>query len=590
MGAALHCGVRVGRFSPEGRRSSASTIVTVSHWGDIMRTLIAALVSVWMLAAVAHAQLPDMPARDPQAQKTGTAQLSGRVISLESGRPLRRATVRAVGPELREGRSATTDRDGRWTLKGLPAGKYVVSVTKGGYVTLSYGQRRPFDRGQQVDVATGQTIDKLDVSLPKGGVIVGRIQDEFGEPFAGIRVATMRSRYVNGQRRLVAVGPTDTTDDIGQYRLHGLAPGEYYVSATNANVSFDVSDDRLGYATTYFPGTPMLGDAQRVTVTQGQETANVNFDLAPTRMASVSGIATNSQGKPLANSLIVLTSPLLQAGIPTLSPAMVRPDGSFTISNVTPGDYRLETYAVADVQALTAAGGQSGVAETVSMPITVNGEDITGLTVVAMPTTTATGRIAFEGESSPKVVPGAVTVMAVPPAPTSIIPGGLGRVRDDWTFEARGLTDRRIFRVSPPSGWYLKSVSLKGNDVTDSGVECTPGEDISGVEVLLTKQAGTIAGTAMLDSKRATDYVVVAFASDRARWGTPSRFVRTAKPDQSGRFEIKGLPADTYLVVALEYLEPGEEADPEVLERLRPHATDLTLAEGEAKVVSLKIR
>lgn len=552
--------------------------------------IIATATFTFLLSTTAYAQLPGMPPREAQAQKTGTAQLSGRVVSLDSGRPLRRATVRAVGPELREGRSATTDGDGRWTLKGLPAGKYVVSVTKGGYVTLSYGQRRPFDQGQQVDVAAGQAIDKLDVSLPKGGVIVGRIQDEFGEPFAGIRVATMRSRYVNGQRRLVAVGPTDTTDDVGQYRLHGLAPGEYYVSATNANVSFDVSDDRLGYATTYFPGTPMLGEAQRVSVTQGQETPNVNFDLAPTRIASVSGTATNSQGKPLVNSLIVLTSPLLQAGIPTLSPAMVRPDGSFTISNVTPGDYRLETYAIADVQALTAAGGQSGVAETVSMPITVSGEDITGLTVVAMPTTTATGRIAFEGESSPKVVPGAVTVVAVAPALTSIMPGGLGRVRDDWTFEARGLTDRRIFRVNPPSGWYLKSVSLRGTDITDSGVECKSGEDISGVEVLLSKQAGSIAGTATLDSKRATDYVVVAFATDRARWGAPSRFVRTAKPDQSGRFEIKGLPADTYLVVALEYLEPGEEADPEVLERLRPHAIELAIAEGEAKVTSLKIR
>ena len=555
-----------------------------------MRLTGSAVLALFLATAAARAQVPGMPGRDASAPKTGTAQLSGRVISLESGRPLRRATVRAVGPELREGRSATTDGDGRWTIKGLPAGKYVVSVTKGGYVTLSYGQRRPFDQGQQVDLAAGQAIEKLDVSLPKGGVIVGRIQDEFGEPFAGIRVATMRSRYVNGQRRLVAVGPTDITDDIGQFRLHGLAPGDYYVSATNANVSFDVSEDRLGYTTTYFPGTPILGEAERVTVTQGQETANINFDLAPTRVANVSGVATNSQGKPLANSLILLTSPLLSAGIPTLSPAMVRPDGSFTISNVTPGDYRLETYAIADVQALTAAGGQSGVAETVSMPITVNGEDITGLAVVAMPTTTATGRIVFEGEPNPKIVPGAVTVIAVPPALTSIIPGGLGRVREDWTFETKGLTDKRIFRVNPPSGWFLKSVSLKGSDITDAGVECKPGEDISGVEVLLSKQTGSLAGSVMLEGKRATDYVVVAFAADRARWGAASRFVRTMKPDQSGRFEIKGLPAETYLVVALEYLEPGEEADPEVLERLRAHATEVTMAEGEAKVVSLKIR
>lgn len=554
-----------------------------------MRTVIPMLLTFLLLDHVAAAQVPGMPPREAP-QKAGTAQLSGRVLDAETNKPLRRAAVRAFTPELREGRSVSTDAQGRWMLRSLPAGKYTITVTKGGFVTLNYGQRRPFEAGQQVDLAAGQTIEKLEIALPRGGVITGRIEDEFGEPFAGIRVATMRSRYVNGQRRLVAVGATDVTDDIGQYRLHGLTPGDYYVSATNTSLSFDVSEDRLGYATAYFPGTLMLGEAQRVTVAQGQETANVNFDLAPARVANVSGVATNSQGKPLANSLIVLTSPLLQAGIPTLSPAMVRPDGSFTISNVTPGEYRLETYSIADVQAVTAARGQSGVAETVSMPLTVNGEDITGLTVVAMPTTTATGRIVFEGEANPKITPGAVTVMALPPALTSIFPGGLGLVREDWTFEAKGLTDKRIFRVSPPSGWFLKSVTLQGHDVTDTGVECKAGEDISGVEVLLTKQAGSVAGTAIADGKRTTDYVVVAFAADRARWGTASRFVRTAKPDQSGRFEIKGLAPETYLVVALEYLEPGEEADPEVLERLRPRATEVMLAEGEARVVALKIR
>ena len=536
------------------------------------------------------AQVPGIPAREAPQQKTGTAQLSGRVLSLESGRPLRRAIVRAVGPELREGRSASTDAQGRWTIKSLPAGKYSISVTKGGYVTLNYGQRRPFDQGQQIELANGQALDKLDISLPKGGVITGRIQDEFGEPFSGIRVATMRYRFMGGQRRLVAVGPTDTTDDVGQYRLHGLAPGEYFVSATNANVSFDTSEDRLGYAPTYHPGTPLLSEAQRVVVVEGQETPNVSFDLAPTRVANVSGVATNSQGKPLANSIVVMTSPLLQAGIPVLSPAMVRPDGSFTISNVTPGEYRLETYSISDVQGIPAGGGHAAATETAAIPVTVNGEDITGLTLVSMPTSTATGSVTFEGEPPPKIPPGAVTITALAPAQVSIMPGGLARVREDWTFEAKGLSEKRIFRVNPPAGWFLKRVMLGATDITDSGVECKPGEDLAGVEIVLTRRAAALTGTATVEGKTTPDYVVVAFAPDRARWGTGTRFVRTAKPDQSGKFEIKGLPPEDYLVVALEYLESGEEADPEVLERLRAHATRVTLAEGEVKTLPLKVR
>jgi protocatechuate 3,4-dioxygenase beta subunit len=552
--------------------------------------LVASIASILLFATAASAQLPGMPSREAAPQKTGTAQLSGRVLDAETGKPLRRAVVRAFGAELREGRSASTDAQGRWTIRSLPAGKYTISVTKGGYVNLNYGQRRPFEAGQQVDLAAGQTLEKLDIALPRGGVITGRIQDEFGEAFAGIRVVPMRQRYFNGQRRLVAVGTGDITDDIGQYRLHGLTPGEYYVSATNSAINFDVSEDKMGYAPTYFPGTAMLTDAQRVAVAVGQETPNVNFDLAPTRVATVSGLATNAEGKPLANSVIMMTSPLLFAGVATISPAMVRPDGTFTISNVAPGEYRLETFSMGDLQQFTASAGQASLSEAASLQITVTGEDVSGLTLVSAPTASVKGRIVFEGDAAPKVPSGAVMILAMAPVQTSIMPGSLGRVQEDWTFQIKGLTEKRLIRANAPSGWFLKAVTVNGTDLTDTGIEFKPGDDVSGVDVVLTRQMGSLAGTATVDGKAVSDYVVVAFAADRAKWGTGTRFVRSSRPDQSGKFELKGLPGEDYFVVALEYLEPGEEGDPEVQERLRAQATRVTVADGEAKTVTLKVR
>ena len=552
--------------------------------------VITSLVALLLWSHAVSAQVPGMPAREAQAQKTGTAQLGGRLLDADTNKPLRRATVRAFGAELREGRSATTDAQGRWTIRSLPAGKYTISVTKGGYVTLNYGQRRPFEAGQQVDVAAGQAVENLDMVLPRGGVITGRIQDEFGEPFAGIRVVPMRLRYFNGQRRLMAFGTGDVTDDIGQYRLHGLSPGEYYVSATNSAITFDVSEDKMGYAPSYFPGSAMLSEAQRVTVSVGQETGNINFDLAPTRVATISGTATNSQGKPLANSVVMMVSPLLFGGVSTISPAMVRPDGSFTISNVAPGDYHLEVFAVGDLQQFASSQGQIAPSEAASLQLTVTGEDITGVNLVSAPTSTATGRVVFEGEPQAKVSPGAVMIMAMAPIQTSIVPGGIGKVRDDWTFEVKGLLDKRIFRVNPPPGWFLKSVTRDGTDITDSGIEIKPGEDVAGVDVLLTRHVASLNGTATRGDKPSGEYVVVAFAADRARWGNASRFVRTSRPDQSGKFEIKGLPPEDYLVIALDYFEPGEDADPDVLERLRPNATRITIGEGEAKTVTLKVR
>jgi hypothetical protein len=86
-----------------------------------------------------------------------------------------------------------------------------------------------------------------------------------------------------------------------------------------------------------------------------------------------------------------------------------------------------------------------------------------------------------------------------------------------------------------------------------------------------------------------TDYVVVAFSSDRAKWGFQSRFIQSARPNQEGRFSIKGLPPDDYIVVALDYLEPGEEGDPEQLDQWKTRGTPVTLANAEAKGLTLKL-
>ena len=87
-----------------------------------------------------------------------------------------------------------------------------------------------------------------------------------------------------------------------------------------------------------------------------------------------------------------------------------------------------------------------------------------------------------------------------------------------------------------------------------------------------------------------TDFVVVAFSTDNTKWGYMTRFVRTARPDQSGTFTINGLPGGSYVVAALEYLEPGEEQDPEVLERLRPLGSSVTIRDGQPANVTLTMK
>lgn len=554
--------------------------------------------AVVLSTAIAHAQTPPPPPQQPMPrdsrvpEKTGTARLAGRVVAADTGRPLRRAIVRLGSPELREGRSTSTDAEGRWQVKDLPAGRYSIFISKGGYVSLQYGQRRPHEQGKPIELAEGQTIDKLDVSLPRGSVITGRVVDEFGEAVSGARVSAMRYRFIQGERRLVPIAMGDMTDDLGQYRLHGLPPGDYYISGVlQTGFGMEISGDRSGYAMTYYPGTPTVGEAQRVSVAVGQESSEITFALVPTRVASVSGVATTSGGKPLVNEPITLrpADPVSFGMGPMPGFGRTRPDGTFTISNIPPGEYRLETMVRASGDG---AGFGEPIAEFASMPLTVAGRDISGVAVVTAPTAAARGSVLFEGGVPAGFSPGALNVMGMadPPGPM-MFGGGQARVRDDWTFEAKGLAGRRVIRVMglPPS-WTLKSVVLNGQDVTDTAIEFKSAETVGGFEITLTQNMTSISGTAQGErGAPASDYVVIAFASDKSKWGPQTRFVRSARPDQSGKFLIKGLPPEEYLLIALDEFEMGTEGDPEVLESLRRVATPVTLAEGESKTLSLKL-
>jgi hypothetical protein len=525
------------------------------------------------------------------SQKTGTARLSGRVTALDTGRPIRRAVVRVTGQELRDGKSVSTDAEGRWELRDLPAGRFNLNVTKGGFVSLSYGQKRPFEPGRPLEVANGQVIEKLDIALPRGSAVNGRVVDEFGDPVANVRVAAMRYSYMGGQRRLSATSRDDMTDDLGNYRLHGLPPGDYYLSAQSTSFTFlGTSEDRTGYGQTFYPGTLNIAEAQRVSLSVGQEAQNIVIPLNPTRIVTLSGTAMSSEGKPVTTGMLMLRSAAANAPF-AVSPTLVR-DGAWTMSGVVPGEYVLTLQYLPNLEQVALTGTSRGIQNTehVSMPITVGNSDMTGLTLTTSPGGIARGVIRFEGGKPPATTTG-TTVMAPDPVEsmTPMFSGGM--VTNDWAFEARGLSGRRILRVAGLSApWSLKSIMHDGRDITDSGIEVAPGQEVNDIEIVMTANAAELSGTVQ-NAKGAVldDYVVVLFPPETEKMGFQSRHVKVARPDQTGRFTIKGVPAHSYLAVALEYLEPGEESNPEFLERMKSLATSVRVTEGEKKSVTLKL-
>lgn len=528
--------------------------------------------------------------RDAPKPKPATGSLSGRITALETGKPIRRAQVTISAPELSPNRAVSTDADGRWSFVTLPAGRYTISVAKPGYLSLTYGQRRPYETGTPVTVSEGQALAKLDIALPRAAAISGNVVDEFGEPMARVRVAAQRFGYVRGQRRLTATGDAATTDDLGAFRIYGLPPGDYYVSASPPSGSFaQLTEDRSGYTRTFFPSALSEAQATRLTLAVGQTVADIVIALPPARLARISGTAVDSTGKAA------------RWGTGNLRPQGARwgdsgwsfmfQEGRWTATGVPAGTYQLFLQTMEDPQRVAQTGSTIGMrVEFAEQDLTVTGENIEGVTVVTAPAGTATGRVLFEGGMTFERMKDHAYLRALDA--DGIAPAGGGPVLPGGTFQLTGLSGHRVFRVEAPprAEWIMKSVTLNGTDITDTPILTPLGAQLSGLEVTITTRGAQLTGTAQSSKGAPTsDYTVVLFAADPTRRGPYSRFTKTARPDANGRFTIDSLPSGEYLAVALEYVEPGQEMDPEFLERLARSAATVTLAEGEKKTLMLKL-
>jgi protocatechuate 3,4-dioxygenase beta subunit len=456
--------------------------------------------------------------------------------------------------------------------------------------------------------------------MPRGGVISGRVLDEFGEPVTDAVVSAMRSAWANGRRRFQPAGRPAMTNDLGQFRVYGLPPGDYYVSAIVRDMAaMEMSMAAMsaagppaavapsaGYAPTYFPGTPSGADAQKITIAAGQEANNTDFALLPVRLAKITGSVISSDGKPVDGAMItaIPRSADLPAGPMLGGSARTGREGTFTLAGVVPGDYVLQTRSVqimtsttGDMMTFSArVGGAEGAeSESGSIPLTVTGDDVANVVIVTAKGATAAGQVMFEGSAKPANLT-TLRIMAMPAvadAPMMGTGGAPGTVKPDGTFELRGLSGARFIRpVGLPRGWMLKSVYANGADVTDTGVEFKAGEALTGVEIVLTSKVTELSGAVKTASGGIVkDYTLVVFSEDPQRWSLPiTRYVVATRPDQDGRFQLRNLPPGSYYAAAADYLAQGEWGDPDVLDRLKGQAVRVTLEDGESRTLELKMR
>ena len=566
-----------------------------------MRHVFSATTLVALLSATVLAQAPPppppppiVPARDAQspALSKGKGIIRGRVVSADTGKPLRRARVN-LSTGGGESRSVSTGTSGSYELKDLPPGRYTLRVTRSGYLPLTFGQKRAGEPGRPLDLADAQVMDKIDFAMPRMSVITGRVTDEVGEPVADAQVWAMHMQYYLGRRRLVPAGGgfNARTDDAGQYRILGLSPGEYVVMA-NLRDTWPLDDDptqTLAYTQTYHPSTPNAAEAQRVKVGVGQEVSAIDIGLVPGRAAKLSGVAITSTGAPAAGQTVGLgqeVSGPTMSSMMSVGSAKVAGDGSWSIPNVPPGEYRLTVR--------TTVEGQDEHADTM---VIVTGADLDGITLVTGGGGTLRGVVVTE-DNMPLTGPLEQLTVRARTVATDFRPrqpgvsGDNGRVAKDGTFEFKGAFGPTIVTVTPlPAPWTLKAIEHDGRDVADATLDVKHGDIITGIRVVLTNRPTIVRGTIRDARTQApAEGTVILFAAESSRWREESRAIRSARPDQNGRFEVRGLPPGEYLAVALEYVRDGQWSDPEFLEGLRAVAERFSLAESEAKALDLNVQ
>lgn len=342
------------------------------------------------------------------------------------------------------------------------------------------------------------------MKLLRGAVIAGTVLDQ-GRPVAQVSVQARPVRVVNGVRESASSsGGSATTDDRGAYRIYGLPPGDYVISASARFLISSGSELRqitpdeirwaqqqlqpsgvqaagasapsaaapppaqpVAYTPVFYPGTTDGARAAVVTIAAGQERAGVDFSVQFVSTAKIEGTVLGPDGAPPQNAQLNLVPRadasammdslfLLDSMMMMSRPTVI--NGKFSLAGVKPGDYTLAARAAPRVNG-AAPGSQPGAGRGGAPPpmtlwasadITVDGTDQSGIQLRLEPGMELSGRIAFEAATlQPPADLSRVSIrLSSAPSLTGVtvsinVPSA--QVAADGSFTFEGVTPGRYF-------------------------------------------------------------------------------------------------------------------------------------------------
>lgn len=532
-------------------------------------------------------------AQDP-APAPHASSITGTVVKEPGSQPLKKVLVQVIAENQKEGGNytASTDAAGHFHIENVVPGRYRIFIERTGFVGVNgHGLKSDVN---VFTVQTGQSLEDLLFRMLSTAVISGRITDEDGDPISGVTVFAQKKRPGKATREATGNG---TTNDLGEYRLSGLFPGQYWIVAMPPPDMRDYEqpheksppgdsppDNR--YVTTYYPGTYDAMQASGVTLKAGDEMP-VNFTLVPARTYRVRGVVTGvTAGQKPAVELVSKVGDSIRA-------SEVGPDGEFEVRGVAPGSYVVRASTPTESQSFTA-----------NQDVSVVAADVDGVKLTPQPSFTLSGHLHIEGSASADLTQYSANLRQaeLPEDPGLFISQGffgtnapvdrLGNF--DWKNVSPGNYIVQVYG-GDRQGFFLKSVKLGERNVETGFTASGPAT----LDLLVSTKGGTVDGAAVdaaveKAAEKDGDKVhpvanatVVAVPEEKYR-KLPDRF-EIGSTDQHGHFTILGLAPGSYTLYAWQDLEDGVYRDPDFLKSQEANGTAVKVEEGSHQQIELKV-
>jgi len=543
------------------------------------------------------------PAQTASAQ--APASIAGFVVKLGTNEPLSKAVVTLNSTEGRgQMYSASTSTDGRFLLDKIPPGKYRMAANRSGYVRYEFGARGPNRRGLEITIGAGQRMTQIMMLLSPAATITGRVFDRDGEPLAYVGVQATKYVYQDGER-VLNVAQTALTNDLGEYRLFWLQPGQYFVSTT-----YDASPQRGGFGggpgrqvflgprggnpgiqsveanedeariPIYYPGTPDPQAAAPINLQAGTLFSGVDLTVAAVHTFTVRGqVISGATGQPATNVNVVLE--------PRQTPGSRGPimrsrtnganKGSFEIGGIVPGSYDL-----------VAISNDRNNRMSARVPVDVSGSDIQNVSVVLTPGFTVPGHLTIEG---PAQDTSRVRITLRPSASGMQFGGAIpaAQVQADGTFTLQQV-GQDVYRMNwngLPRGLYVKTARLGALDVLKEGLKLERQPTVP-LELVISSNTGTVDATVVTEKQEPsinTTFVLVPAAELRFR----NDLYRSGATDAMGRLHLDGVPPGDYKAFAWEEVENGAWQDSDFIQQFEDRGKPVRVDASSAANLELRV-